>query len=173
MRIPYLLLLLLPSTAFSQHAYFHFTDGSSLTFPIGEIRSTGFIGDAMHLSLWDGTSHAWDLADIARYQFTDISTTVGEEAAAPIGIHALYPNPSQGEFRIGFHVDAPGEVLIEVLDARGRLVATVQHRHFPRGEHAVSWNGTGPDGRALGSGAYLCRISQGAYAVSQPLIIEN
>lgn len=173
MRIPYLLLILLPSSAFSQHAYFHFTDGNSLVFPIEEIRSTGFIGAEMHLSLWNGTSHAWDLADISRYQFNDISTTVGEEAASPIGSLALYPNPSQGEFRIGFHVDTPGEVLIEILDTHGRLVASVQRGHFPAGDHTVIWTGTTPDGGTVSSGTYICRIVHGAQVVSKPLIVEN
>lgn len=173
MRTLITVMILFPFTAFAQSVYVHFTDGSSSTFPIDEIRSTDFSGNMMRVFLWDGTDHAWDMAEIKRYQFNDLSTGITAGAPSAIALHALSPNPSSGEVRIGFELETAGEVLIEIYDARGSLVATVDRRHFPSGEHTVLWNGSDANGSTISSGTYICRIDHGAHIASTPLIIEH
>jgi len=49
-------------------------------------------------------------------------------------------------------------VTLKVYDMAGRLVRTLADRDFTAGEHALGWDGTGDDGRALKPGVYFTQV---------------
>jgi hypothetical protein len=50
------------------------------------------------------------------------------------------PNPSFGMADIGFYLDQPRHVRIQIFDVSGRLVDTIANQPMPRGSHAVRWS---------------------------------
>ncbi len=63
-----------------------------------------------------------------------------------------YPNPFSAETRIRFESQG-GEVLIQLFDGRGSMIASLANQYFPPGSHELSVDGT-----TLSSGVYYCRM---------------
>lgn len=71
----------------------------------------------------------------------------------------LMPNPSSGEARIGFRLDSPGRMTLEIFDPAGRLVARpFSHLRVDAGEQHRQWDGRALDGSHLPSGIYFVRL---------------
>lgn len=68
----------------------------------------------------------------------------------------LWPNPSEGIARLGYQVDGPAEVTIEVYDVLGRKVADLGTETQGFGYHTVEL-----DGQAWGKGRYIVRVTAG------------
>lgn len=68
-----------------------------------------------------------------------------------------WPNPSARGVHFRFASGEAGRVRADVVDARGRLVATIVDREFTAGTHEAAWDGRGPGGRAP-AGAYWLRL---------------
>jgi len=78
----------------------------------------------------------------------------------------ISPNPFNPRAEIGFAIDHEAEVTVDVLDARGRCVASLGRHHLAAGQHRLTWDGDGHDGRALPAGVYLFRVRAGAEAMT-------
>lgn len=68
------------------------------------------------------------------------------------------PNPFNPGTSVSFTVPRAQRVRIAVHDVAGRRLATLVDAEFTVGDHAVRWDGTDGDGRALPSGAYVIRL---------------
>ncbi|MCB1184559.1 hypothetical protein KDM41_14105, partial [bacterium] len=72
------------------------------------------------------------------------------------------PNPCNPATRIAYAVGPGGaRVRLDVLDARGRLVATLVDGWRPAGDHHAVWRGRDRAGRDAASGVYTCRLRSG------------
>jgi hypothetical protein len=92
---------------------------------------------------------------------TDISGIAGgddTENPDPTEMLAGYPNPFRETAEIRYHVRSPGRIRLEILDVRGRCVATLVDRFEEPGTRSVSWGGTDDRGRRVSPGLYLCRL---------------
>lgn len=100
------------------------------------------------------TSTSDHIPVLARFSFR---STAGEpdRDVRPVRLLATAPNPSRGAARLRFHLDAPADVRLDVVDALGRVVASVAGA-YGAGTHAVAL-----DGGALAPGAYTVRLSAG------------
>ena len=58
-----------------------------------------------------------------------------------------------------------------VHDVLGRTVRTLAQGPQPAGVHTVVWDGRDDDGRHVASGIYLGRLTAGAFAQSQRLVL--
>ncbi|MCB1151437.1 hypothetical protein KDK88_07790 [bacterium] len=65
------------------------------------------------------------------------------------------PNPFNPRTVLAWSQALPGRVRLTVHDLGGRAVARLVDGPRAAGEHRVTWNGAGDDGRALPSGRYL------------------
>jgi aminopeptidase N len=68
----------------------------------------------------------------------------------------VWPNPSQGSFRILLFAGSPGNTL-QVIDASGRLVRTLAP--VAGGYQTLPWDGKDEAGRTAPSGVYMIRMS--------------
>ncbi len=66
-----------------------------------------------------------------------------------------YPNPFNPRTKINFNLAHGQHVKLNILDVRGRHVATLLNESFAAGEYSVDWNGANDQGRAMPSGAYF------------------
>ena len=71
------------------------------------------------------------------------------------------PNPFRLSTRISFTLPAEAEADLEVFDASGRLVRTIESGRLPAGRHRAEWNGVDAGGRAVPSGRYFLRLRSG------------
>jgi hypothetical protein len=70
-----------PALAQAQIVYFHFTDGTTQTYAVEDIRKLTFVGDEQVLWLNDGTQYTWNVSTIGQYEF--------QEASGNNGIHCI------------------------------------------------------------------------------------
>lgn len=71
----------------------------------------------------------------------------------------LSPNPFNPSAQLVFYTERPGPLRVRVFDSSGRLVRELMDvAAAPAGEHALTVDGRGRDGRALASGVYFYRV---------------
>jgi len=83
------------------------------------------------------------------------------------------PNPTRAGVDFQFALNQAGQARIEVFDARGARVATVKDGTLPPGSYSGSWDGTGADGVAVGSGVYYLRMTLPGYSQSRRVVIAR
>ncbi len=82
-------------------------------------------------------------------------------APAPRGtarLHPATPNPFNPMTRIDYELSEASVVSLEVYDAAGRVVRTLERGTRPAGRHSVTWKGTNDSGVAVSSGVYFYRL---------------
>jgi len=87
--------------------------------------------------------------------------TGAESTPNPLQLHGVSPNPFNPRTQMNFTLGSASDVTIQIHDARGRRVASIQAGHLAAGRQAIAWDGTGWDGEALPSGLYLYRVLAG------------
>lgn len=92
------------------------------------------------------TDNDWDIALYAQSSFTDIPVrindvnggelyvypnaditywnTVGLEEERTVNVLSVYPNPANDFVNVALHADMPNDVLVNIIDAAGRVVAS-------------------------------------------------
>ena len=112
---------------------------------------------------FDGT--AWTYTRRLRYAYG--GGVAGEPGSGPAGLSlAAGPNPSRGAVRVTVALDAPGEVALEVFDARGRRVARLLGGAQPAGAQTVMW-----DAGAVAAGVYTLRLAAGQVVTSRTVTV--
>jgi hypothetical protein len=159
-----------PVETTAQQVFIDLTDGTTLSFPVEQVRTKLVDASQLQLFLWDGSSQSWDLAEIRRYRFQDISTGLTEAATTARELQ-VYPNPSTGEVTIA--LPAGGAWTLEVLDPRGALVYRQRQVFLADGAAAMHWPGKDTQGRDVAAGAYLCRAMSMDLILTSTVVIER
>lgn len=69
-----------------------------------------------------------------------------------------FPNPFYSATRIAFVMKEAGPVVLDVFDAKGRLVRQLVRETRGPSEYVEEWDGRGGDGRKLPAGMYFYRL---------------
>jgi len=85
---------------------------------------------------------------------------------AEFALHSAYPNPFNPVTTISFSLPTDSEVLIQVVNLHGRVVATLTNSNMNSGYHAVRWNAD-----AHSSGLYFVKMVAGDYHQTQKLML--
>ncbi len=72
------------------------------------------------------------------------------------------PNPLSNVTRLRLALPGEAEASLSVYDQRGRRVRTLLAGTLSAGERLVTWDGLDSTGRAVASGVYYVRLTQGA-----------
>lgn len=105
--------------------------------------------------------------------YTDINwgqiVSVNERTiASGVELFGNTPNPVNDVTRFNFSLERPQTVRLQVLGARGDVVATVAARAYAAGEHQLQWSAAG-----LTPGVYYYRLEAGnALLVRRMLVIR-
>jgi hypothetical protein len=95
-----------------------------------------------------------------RLDLTTLPVAVAPETPpARLALAAPRPNPSRGATQLSLEVASATAIQIDVYDALGRRVRTLQRGSFEPGHHTVTWDGRDDVGRLAGAGMYFVRAS--------------
>ncbi|MDD2331208.1 MAG: T9SS type A sorting domain-containing protein [Candidatus Cloacimonetes bacterium] len=121
------------------------------------------------LRFWNGR------IDMGCYEYGSpayVSSDDPELPAPEPGLSLLaYPNPFNPRTTLAFNLPQPGLTQIEIYNLKGQKVKTLHSGYLPQGRHQLSFGGTDDSGRALSSGIYFARISQGKASKTIKLIL--
>ncbi|MEL7363060.1 MAG: fasciclin domain-containing protein, partial [Bacteroidota bacterium] len=91
---------------------------------------------------------------------------LGTEQVFPVRLLGNYPNPAVNQTRIGFALDAPQAVRVEVFDLTGRRIATLVDGTLDAGVQEAVFDTSG-----LASGIYLYRLTSGGFTTTQRMTV--
>jgi hypothetical protein len=90
----------------------------------------------------------------------------GEDFAAGLALAAPSPNPARGVATLTYRTGTAAEVQIDVFDLTGRRVASLAEGIVLPGAHTATLRTAD-----LAAGLYVVRLTQGAAAVTRPLVV--
>ncbi len=79
--------------------------------------------------------------------------------AGPVRLWQNAPNPFAANTRIRFELPAASPVRVVVVDANGRLVATLHDGELGPGSHDLVWDGSSDGGTNAAAGVYFYRLT--------------
>ena len=92
---------------------------------------------------------------------------------APAIFTGTYPNPLERAGRLEFWLAEPGEVSMDVFDARGRKVSQVlPPTELDGGEHSIDWTARDAEGHALERGIYFANLRLDGFATSTKIVVR-
>lgn len=116
-----------------------------------------------------GTSHWQNLRHNAHA--TGCTTSgVGDEMQLVATNPVAVPNPFRGGTSLRFAAARAGRYRLEIFDMAGRLMRRLECEASGPELRTVAWDGTDARGRPVSSGAYVCRVTDGAQVRSGTLI---
>ena len=118
----------------------------------------------------------------SRYRIYSVDRAGGEillgETSLPVArglALTAAPNPFRGGTAISFVTGGgPGDLLVQVLDVRGRLVRTLLREPAgPAGRRTVSWDGGDDAGAPAAGGVYLVRVVFAGEAAAMKVVLRR
>ena len=91
---------------------------------------------------------------------------LGTEIPEKYALHQNYPNPFNPVTRIKYEIAQQGEVVLNVYDVTGKMVATLINGRYSAGIYSVDFNGS-----LLSSGVYLYTLKTGEYSESKKMLL--
>ncbi len=95
----------------------------------------------------------------------------GLSTPSATSIHTISPNPFNPKTTVGFALNKPGPVRLEVYDLQGALIRTLVNESLSAGRHEATWSGVDQKGRVVPSAVYLARIRTGDYDCSKKMML--
>jgi DNA-binding beta-propeller fold protein YncE len=98
---------------------------------------------------------------------------VESDVARPseFALESVAPNPMMSATTISFALPRDATTRVSVMDVSGRVVATLQNGPASAGRHAITWDGTGVDGRHVAAGLYFVRVTSGDRHLTGRLVV--
>jgi PA domain-containing protein/flagellar hook capping protein FlgD len=117
-----------------------------------------------------------DNVDLAREAFEDIGWLPRVTAVDPAGPPTVrlpdnIPNPFVAATTIHFALERGGNGDLSIFDVSGRLIRHLAQGWLEAGSHALVWDGTDSQGRAVSPGVYLYRLTAGGFAGARHMVM--
>jgi len=102
--------------------------------------------------------------------YIELPATVG--GAVPlIAWGGIVPNPVSATAEVRFDLPQAARMRVDLFDATGRWVLSLEDREFAAGPHRLAWDGKGHDGRQVPAGAYWVCVAGRAGSASHRLVV--
>jgi len=169
-----LILAVLPASAFGQASVLRsaFMSGGGLA-SAGSISIRAGFGESVATVSGGGTTNVIRAGVWLPHAPTP--TAVGDFPPQVIDVNGLgqnYPNPFNPRTVIPFSLAKPGEhVRLTIYSVAGRHVRTLVDGPLPAGPHAIVWNGTDGNQRAVASGVYLYLLEAPGFRDHRKLVL--
>jgi hypothetical protein len=102
-------------------------------------------------------------------QRTCVAVADPPQPVAPY-LGAPYPNPFNPDTVVPIVLSTTTHVCVSLYNAAGQRVAALVDATLPPGRHAIAWDGTDDQGRALGAGVYVFQARMGARLQTQKVV---
>ncbi|MEZ4701371.1 MAG: cytochrome c peroxidase [Rhodothermales bacterium] len=114
------------------------------------------------------------LASVSEDTAGELRVATNDDAVpATFDLSQNYPNPFNPSTTIRFSLAKPIDVTLEVYNLLGQRVRTLVQDQLDAGIHAITWDGTGDDGREVASGSYIYRISTPNFTSSRTMVFAK
>src|SRR5438132_11076613 len=90
-------------------------------------------------------------------------------APARFALRPYAPNPFNPRTTIRFELDRAGPATLRVYSVTGALVRTLVDHPLPAGQYRTVWDGLDAQGRPVGSGIYVYRLSENGRNLSRKM----
>ena len=102
----------------------------------------------------------------------------GEEGGTPdipfvTKLENAYPNPFNPNTNIRYQLEKPGDVKIDIYNARGQLVRSFSQSHAAAGYYQINWDGRDSSGKAVSSGVYQYKMTSGKYHSTKKMVLKK
>jgi len=77
------------------------------------------------------------------------------------GFTSVHPNPFNPATKLEFVLNRDELTQLNIYNLRGELVRSLVNERLPRGDYALTWDGTDTEGQAMASGQYFARLRIG------------
>ena len=88
---------------------------------------------------------------------------------ARFALEANTPNPFNPLTTIHFELDRAGSAALRIFSVSGALVRTLVQRQLPPGRYRAQWDGRDEQGRSVGSGVYIYRLTAGGRGLARKM----
>ena len=122
-----------------------------------------FPGRIDEVRVYNRALSASDVADL----FAVGTVGEGRGPLTALALAAPHPNPASARLTSTLTLPRPGVVTVDVLDALGRVVATLHDGPLGAGDHVVSW------GVDAAPGLYLLRARTGGEVVARRVVVAR
>jgi flagellar hook assembly protein FlgD len=127
-------------------------DGSVTDYLLTDIQKQTFTSTEMLIKKTDGNVLTFNLSDINKFTFGQSLTVIDQVKINKINT-LIYPNPSNGEFKIDFNIDNKSKVDVSILNIEGKLIENIYSEEINGGNHSINWQN-----KSLSNGTYFIKI---------------
>ncbi|MEO5618659.1 MAG: FlgD immunoglobulin-like domain containing protein, partial [Candidatus Eisenbacteria bacterium] len=142
-----------------------------------ELRSVGDVTTALDSSVEPGQTYFYRLNVMYRSgEFDNFGLTSASrlgQFAGGLHLGAPVPNPANRGTSFSFRIGRPEFVRIQVLDASGRVVRSLQNAMMPAGEHSRFWDSKDEGGGAVSPGVYFLNLRTSEGLRTQRVAVMN
>jgi hypothetical protein len=144
---------------------------------IGSIIRAQGIGDSLIVHLKNGQRVAIPLSDIRKITFDTLGTSAvnvpppfqgGGQGVVRGGV---YPNPVKSTTTIDFDLPHPGDVSIQIFNADGKLIRTINAPKLESGHNQIRWDGMNDSAAPVQSGSYFFEVSSKGFVQSRKAVV--
>jgi subtilisin family serine protease len=97
--------------------------------------------------------------------------TPGASKPTTFRLDQNYPNPFNPPTRIGYALEAPGEVILTIYNVLGQRVRELVSAWQDADEYSVKWDGVDDDDNLVASGMYFYRLKRGDQILTRKMIL--
>jgi hypothetical protein len=128
------------------------------------------VGEHEYLAAYDDWNMGVAIGELNWYGPTDF--VVGSASVANVGVPLardaagesvrlilLGTHPSRSGMQLGVSLPVSMRAQVTIFDVAGRRVKTIVDGDLPAGRTAAHWDGSDSNGKAVGSGVYLARLT--------------
>lgn len=94
-----------------------------------------------------------------------------EDSGLTLAFGAPRPNPFSRGTTLEYSLPKRGDVRIEIMDAQGRRVRTIENRTMEPGRYTAAWDGRDSSGHLSAPGIYLARMVVGTQSFQRRLVL--
>ncbi len=106
----------------------------------------------------------------------NVGATTGVGSTPPASALTVlqnHPNPFRGHTEFAVGLPAKADLRLDVFDAAGRRVRSMNLADVPAGWRTISLAGDDDRGRPLASGVYFCRVTAGGETATRKMVIAR
>ena len=102
---------------------------------------------------------------------TDRHTMESSLLPEEIILHQNFPNPFNSSTIIPYFLPGTANINLAIYNINGERIRTLRNGYQPKGEYAVTWNGSDDKGQKVSSGIYLYILQENEKKITNKMIL--